>query len=254
MSNSTHPAGRIMWRGLLLLLALGGVLWSLAAFPSFLRAGQARDISSRIIRDERFKPGLLELVLARIDAPSSILALQPEVSLADVLIRLRLAEDLAQRKTSEEADRAIEAAANRLLVALTESPSDAFLWLMLYSVDTSRGGFDPKNLAYLNQSYSAAPREGWIVLRRNRLALAIFTMLGETVRNEVVSEFASMVDSGFLEDATANLISVGWPYRKLLLASLTSADVANRQALSKLLAANGVRTEIPGIQQSDRPW
>ncbi|MCK1550844.1 hypothetical protein IVB11_17725 [Bradyrhizobium sp. 177] len=174
--------------------------------------------------------------------------------MADVLVRLRLAESVVQRKTSEEADREIEALARQLVLALATSPSDAFLWLMLYSVDVSRSGFSSKTLTYLKQSYLAAPREAWIALRRNRLGLAVFPMLEEPVRNNVVSEFAGLLDSGFPEEAAANLVSTGWPHRKILLASLEPVDFANRQTLSKLLAAQGLKLEVPGIQPSDRPW
>ncbi|WP_129590829.1 hypothetical protein [Bradyrhizobium shewense] len=243
-----------MLRGLLLPLGLLGVFWSLTALPSFWRSTPARDITARIIADERFKPGALNQMLARIEADPAPPIQQSQLSLADVLVRLRTAEEAMQRKTSEEADREVEAAERKLIAALHVSPTESLLWLMLYSVETTRNGFDPKTVSYLDRSYLAGPHEGWIALRRNRLSLAIFPVLGDWTRQAAVSEFSEMVDADFVEEAASNLMGVGWTQRESLLAALRDVDVSSKTSLLKRLQADGINVNIPGIERNERPW
>ncbi|MCK1345781.1 MULTISPECIES: hypothetical protein [unclassified Bradyrhizobium] len=243
-----------MLRGLLLPLGLLSVFWSLTALPSFRRTTPAREVTARIIADERFKTGALNQMLTRIEAEPAPPIQQPELWLADVLIRLRTAEEAMQQKTLEEADREVEAAEHKLIAALHLSPTDSLLWLLLYSVETTRNGFDPKTLSYLDRSYLAGPHEGWIALRRNRLSLAVFPVLGDWTRQATVSEFSEMVDADFIEEAGTNLMGVGWAQRERLLAALRDVDVSSKTSLLKRLLADGINLKIPGIEHNERPW
>ncbi|KRQ12575.1 hypothetical protein AOQ71_15590 [Bradyrhizobium manausense] len=193
-------------------------------------------------------------MLARIEADPVPSIQQPELPLADVLIRLRTAEEATQRKASQDVDRAIEAVELRLFDALRVSPSDSFLWLMLYSVETTRNGFDPKAIRYLDRSYLAGPYEGWIALRRNRLALAIFPMLQDRMQQVVVSEFSQIVDADFTEEGATILMGVGWVQRERLLAALKDVDVSSKKILSKRLLTDGINLKMPGIEYNERPW
>lgn len=253
MLNSRR-SGALLVRGMLLVSAFAGMLWSAAALPSFRRMVPARDAAMRIIVDDRFRPGVLKNVLAGINAEPALMWPQPELIQARALIRLRLTEEAVVRKSSEEADLEISAAQDNVKSALAANPGDSFLWLLLYSVETARNGFDPQNVSHLNQSYAAGPHEGWISLRRNRLALAVFPMLGEPMRSLVTSEFAGMVDADFVDDSAVNLMGTGWRFREQLLGALGSTDVVSKQNLSKRLAADGVRLRIPGVEYDERPW
>ncbi|MGV7217064.1 hypothetical protein [Bradyrhizobium sp. UFLA05-112] len=241
-------------RALLFLFGFIGLAWSLTALPSFTLTTSGRDIVARIIADERFKPGVLAGVLERMKADPRPLMLQPEFSQGEALVMLRSAEEAMQRKSSGEADREVEAAERKVRATLARTPSDSFLWLMLYSIATTRNGFDANNIIYLEQSYASGPNEGWIALRRNRVALAIFSGLNETSRAIVVSEFAELVDSELIEDAAANLMGVGWAHRQRLLASLERVDIANRRSLAKRLSIEGLKPTILGIETDERPW
>ncbi|WP_126259820.1 hypothetical protein [Bradyrhizobium sp. LVM 105] len=148
----------------------------------------------------------------------------------------------------------MENAEDKIRTALRENPMGSFLWLMLYSVGTARNGLDPKNISYLEQSYATGPNEGWVALRRNRLALAVFPVLSTLVQSEVISEFANTVDSDFIAEAELTLIGVGWTYKERLLSALESVDLASRQALRKRLSNDGIKVSIPGLQADERPW
>lgn len=251
MLNKERVGPKVLLGGVLLVSGLSDVLWSASALQSFWRMVPAREAVTRIIADEKFKPGVLAGVLTGIETKP--VPAQPELSRANALLQLRLAEE-ATMKSSNEADHKVTSAEESVEAALAVTPSDSFLWLMMYSVETARSGFDPTNLRYLNQSYAMGPHEGWISLRRNRLALAILPVLDKSTQEHVVSEFAELVDSDFTEQAAVNLIDVGWNHRELLLRSLQAADIANRRSLARRLSRDGVRVVIPGVEGDERPW
>lgn len=237
-------------RALLLLLSLACLTWSSALLPSFWLTTRVRDVSTRLVANEHFKPAALDAVLSWIEEQPgprrSILAR------VEALIRLRVLEEPIERMPTGNVDGELTAAEDRVRSALFLNPADGFLWLMLYSVETTRLGFSFKNLRYFDQSYTTAPREGWIALRRNRLGLSIFSALPEHSQQRVVSEFAGMVDSGFIDAAGANLAGVGWAQRDNLLASLIMTDIIPREALAKMLAREGVKASVPGVNIDER--
>ncbi|MGY4472357.1 hypothetical protein ACVWWK_008066 [Bradyrhizobium sp. LB9.1b] len=187
----------------------------------------------RIMADDRFKPGVLDEILARIKSTPPLAIMRPELSYEKALVTVGAADDAMKRKSPEEGDREVEAAEGELRAVLAINPTDSFLWLLLYSVSLTRSGFDPGNISLLEQSYSLGPNEGWVALRRNRLALAIFPILSNATQRMVVSEFAGLVDARFVEDAAVNLTGVGWTHRATLVAGLERVAFANREALAK---------------------
>ncbi|MBH5399944.1 hypothetical protein HZZ13_19435 [Bradyrhizobium sp. CNPSo 4010] len=238
----------------MLLLGAVGVLWSSAALPSFWRVMPAHDISMRILRDDRFKPGVLSKVLAPMERNPGPVLVSHELARAEALVRLRVAEEAIERASSEDADREVVLTLAKVRSSLSLNPADSFLWLMLYSVETTRNGFDLNNVSYLDQSYATAPREAWIALRRNKLALAIFLKLSEAVQAKVTQEFAGMVDGDFIDDAAINLKTVGWHNRDRLLASLEHVDNLQRKSLAKRLVGDGLKVRVPGVEIDERLW
>ncbi|PIT04895.1 hypothetical protein TSA1_32230 [Bradyrhizobium nitroreducens] len=138
--------------------------------------------------------------------------------------------------------------------ALTSNPADSFLWLMLYSTELTRTGFDNSLIRYIEESYALAPLEGWVALQRNGIGLATFENLKPSMQDKVVSEFVGLVDGSFLDVAGVNLTTVGWAQRERLLASLTRLDVISREAFAKKLSREGLKVAVPGIEVDDRLW
>lgn len=234
--------------------ALAGIFWSIAVLPAFLEAAPTQDVAAHIVADDRFKSGVLQDAVAAMEVQSGITLLQPKLLRARALARLRLAEQAMADSNIEKADSMAVKAQGDLKAALASTPSDPFLWLMLYSITSEYDGLGPEALLYLDRSYVVGPTEGWIALRRNRLALKVFPFLREITQSAVTLEFAEMVDSGFIEDAADNLTSVGWPQRERLVASLATVDIKPKQALATRLSAAAFRLTIPGVEQLDRPW
>jgi len=241
-------------RSLLLLLGIAGVIWPLSALSAFWVAVPAKETTGRILAGDRFKPRALNATMAMLEAQRRLSVARNDVARAEALIGLRIAEEGTRRRSAEDTDREAALADAKTRSSLEINPADSFLWLMLYSMETAYRGFDEKTLGYLSQSYATGPIEGWISLRRNKLALAIFSNLTGTAQQKVVSEFAGMVDSGFIDAAGLNLMGVGWEQRERLLASIANVNVIPREALAKQLAREGLRVRVPGIEVDERIW
>ncbi|TFV73711.1 hypothetical protein E4K64_21130 [Bradyrhizobium frederickii] len=234
----------------MLLLGFAGSLWSFFAFPSFWRAVPARSVIESIIAGQHFKPGVLTSVLVNIDREARQTLNHSALERAEALIKLRIAEKTMQPTSLEESDGELTAAEQKVKLSLCLNPSDAYLWLMLYWGSNLRNGFEERSLRYLDQSYELAAMEGWIALRRNKLALAILARLNEPLQEKVVSEFVAMVRSGFTDSASANLATVGWAHRDRLLASLSQVDINSRETFARALAYDGVSVSVPGVEIS----
>lgn len=246
-----------MWSsaGLALLpLGVAALWWSIALFPIFRAAVPSREITQRILLDDRFKPGTLNAVLTQIMGEPERLVPRAEMARAEALVSLRVAEEVVQLQFGSEVDGEQGRAEDKVRESLALNPADSFLWLTLYSVTAARAGIKVGNLRYVDASYSAGPREGWVGLRRNRVALSIFSMLSPSAQHMVVSEFAELVDAGFVEVAAASLMGVGWPHRERLLAALQDVDPASKKRLRRRLLRDGVKVTIPNVEQEERPW
>ncbi|WP_144441511.1 hypothetical protein [Bradyrhizobium sp. CCGE-LA001] len=204
--------------------------------------------------DDRFKRGALEEILAQLESPPASFVQHPDVERAKALVGLRASDEAMMRRGPEKADHQFDGVESKVRSTLVLNPADSFLWLMLYSVTTTRNGFDTVNIGFLAQSYSTGPLESWIALQRNRVALAVFAMLDEAMQQRSVSEFVALVDSRFIAEASGNLTGVGWAWRERLLAGLGETDIVSREALAKRLARDGVMVSIPGVELDERWW
>ncbi|MBM7488389.1 MULTISPECIES: hypothetical protein [Bradyrhizobium] len=214
----------------------------------------AREVTARILADDRFKRGVTGEILAQFEAAPASRIQHPDFMRAKALVSLRSTEEMMTRRDLAKFDRALEAAENNVRSTLALNPADSFLWLLLYSVATARGGFNEGNIRVLEQSYALGPLEGWIAPRRNRLSLASFPALQGRVQESVVSEFSALVDGDFIEDAVTNLIGAGWAERERLLASLVRVDVISREAFAKRLIRDGIHVNVPGVEIDQRLW
>lgn len=229
-----------------------GIAWVTLVLPQFWSAAPANDLTGRILANDRFSSQMLNDVLtAKRTAP---LLERSDLARADALIRSEIAEQGLARENSQDAGTSAVAALHNVKSALALNPSDSILWLMAYSISVTRNGFDGQQVALLNMSYSTAPIDGWIALRRNALALAVFSALEAVDQSKVVSEFVALVDSDFIDVAERNLVSVGWSIRERLVPSLERADIVSREALAKKLRREGVLVSVPGVELDERLW
>lgn len=253
-SSAVSPLSTLGLRFLLLLLGLIGGLWSNSTLSTFRSLLAVREVTDRIVVEDRFKPGVLTNIQAWLDALPVPRVQHPDVVRAKALVAVRKSQETMAQDGAVEADLLVEVAEQRVRSTLAQSPADSFLWQTLYSVATFRSGFDESNIQFLELSYATGPFEGWIASRRSRLALASFPMLSSRLQERVIAEFAALVDSDFIEVAVNNLETVGWAQRESLLAGLKTVDIESKERLSRRLSADGINVKVPDIEFDKRPW
>jgi hypothetical protein len=110
-------------------------------------------------------------------------------------------------------------------------------------------------LRFLWLSYSLGPNEGWIAVRRNRLALSVFEALPPDLAEAALNEFARMLKSGLYDDTMSIFIGPGWAIRDQLLSHLTSVPKRYREEFARGLDQRGYDVAVPGVAHRDRrPW
>jgi hypothetical protein len=139
---------------------------------------------------------------------------------------------------------------------LTSAPADPFLWLTLFWLSNTRNGFAPEHLRYLEMSYLLGPNEGWIALKRNRFTLSVASVVPGDLVEKSVSEFVSLVRSGFYEQASQALIGPGWSLRDTLLGRLRDVNEAARRDFARNLRDMGIDdVVVPEVEaRGKRPW
>lgn len=251
----TSSNGQVLLRGVPSALGLAGVVWSLVSVPLLQPALLAKETASQILSNDHFKPGVLKDILAVVEATKNPIVSRSDTMRAVALIRVRIAEGAMGRNDPAEADRQASVADEQIRASLEFSPADSLFWLLLYSVDIQGRGFDQQSLKYMEQSYISGPREGWIALRRNRSALAVFEMLNAATQEAVILEFTAEVRDGYPQEAADALTSVGWASRERLVGALANTDIASRETFAKAIARTGAVVSVPGIiLDKDRLW
>ena len=156
-------------RASLFVLGFAAVNWAGLSLPQFSSAVPAKEVMSRIIADDRFREGALMNALASMQASLEPIVLRDDLPRAEALIRLRIAEETTVRRDPVDADAEVANADEKVKFALALNPADSFLWMILYSLEMARNGFEDKTIGFLDQSYGTGPLEAWIALRRTRL-------------------------------------------------------------------------------------
>ncbi|UFZ01838.1 hypothetical protein LQG66_21240 [Bradyrhizobium ontarionense] len=237
-------------------ISLAGVLlvWTAIALPAFWRSADAERIAAQIVGGRSFQLDAVRQALVEEGGQTSAGRCQPAARRAAAILRLYLFEDAASAPRRDEADRSLAELRTGLRSALRCIPTDAYLWLVLFSME-SRSGIRPEHLDYLGMSYANAPNEGWIALKRNPVALGSFTMLNDDLARLAVNEFAQIVQNGLYDDAAAIYAAVGPEARIAVLVRLIEVPLSHRERLSRALDAVLPGVPIPGVDRSDdQPW
>lgn len=240
---------------LVLLLGLAATAWGGATFPGFWQQSLIERAAAHVIDRAAFKLEALVPLMADVEAAEQARFCRPEALRSATIIRLRFAEDaiVAGARTTIDGELStLEEAVRRSLAC---SPADPFLWMVLAWVEGSREGFKLDQLQYLRMSYLLGPNEGWIAVRRNRLALSIYERLPPDLGDAATAEFARMLGSWFYWDTLAIFIGPGWRIRDKLLERIKDVSERQREAFEKALYAQGYNVAVPGIApRVSRPW
>jgi hypothetical protein len=240
-------------RTLLVIFGCAAVAWGLFALPIFVRQVPIERVATHVLEGDPFKPDVLAALMPQVETAERAESCNPVVTHSAAVIRTRMAEQAVV--DGDKIDTPLSALRGSILRSLACSPADPFLWVVLYWVEINRNGFQPSYLKYLRLSYQLGPNEGWIALKRNGYALAIFRQLPPDIADRTLAEFPRLLDSGFDIEAFNIFIGPGWSYRALLLPYLKGVAEIHREALARSLYKAGYDVTVPGITLPDpRPW
>ena len=233
-------------------LGLAAVGWGIFAAPVAWRQAAMAPVAAKIIAGERFAPGVLEQYLAGAHAVVGDRLCEPVTLRALAIARLRLAEEAIRDGDSAVIGHTEAAGEAALRRALSCTPSDPFLWFALFWMRNSTGGLQKDNFELLRLSYQTGPHEGWLSIRRNRLAIALYPSLPSDLKESAVDEFVQLVKSDLITDAADILAGPGTPVRGMLLRRLEGIDETKLRFLSILLAGKGIDDAFPDLDPSSR--
>ena len=229
--------------------------WALVSFPVFWRAADPERVAFDITAGRSFRTDLIGRDIAEMEALNASGLCRARARRAEAILRLYLYEDAFAKGRTDLFDAASLPLASSLRAALQCDPSDAYLWLLLFSVENTTRGFRPDNLEYLRMSYDFGAHEGWIALKRNPVALAMFSALDQSLARRALDEFAALVENGLFEES-ANIFAGTPPaIRDKLLERLSDIPIENRRRFSKAITEQLPSVVIPGVgREARQPW
>jgi hypothetical protein len=233
-------------------LGLAAVGWGIYVGPMAWRQAPMAPMAVKIIGGEAFAPAVLEDFVAGTRPAGWQGVCQPVVLRTLAVIRLRFAE-LAiadgDRQTIARSQSDLDAALRR---SLSCAPTDPLLWFALFWLQNNVRGLQEDNFRPLRMSYRLGANEGWLALRRNRFALAIYPALPDDLKQQATDEFVQLVNSDFITDAADILAGPGTPVRDTLLSRLRGMDSLKLRFLSRLLADKGIEDAFPEFDTLSR--
>jgi hypothetical protein len=229
--------------------------WALFTIPIFLQHSAVEKIGKQIIAGDSFKIAALASTRPTFVDLGKDKWSRPSVLSAAAIIDLRLLEQAIADSDQKNLDSLMSETDGMIRRSLANTPTDAFLWMILFWLENTQNGFKRTRLNYLQMSYRLGPNEGWIAVKRNRLAVAIFPSLPPDIAENAVSEFGRLVGSNFFAEAADIFAGPGWPIGDTLLSGLKDVDELNRQTFAKFIYRLGYDVLVPGIERPDwRPW
>ena len=233
-----------------LILALAGgaaIAWALAVIPVFWSENVIVDVANAVMAGEVFKPEILAAIEARTEIKSGS-RLRSSLLGKAAVIRLREAEDAMRGGDPERMDQSLDSLARIVDETLLNAPNDSFLWLVRFWLDTTRNGLRPDNLPFLRMSYDLGRHEGWIAVKRNRVALAAFSALPSDLAEQAISEFVGLVRWGLVSEAADIAAGPARTLRSVLFPRLKDLKLDQRRAFASLIYQRELDDVlIPGV-------
>jgi hypothetical protein len=163
---------------------------------------------------------------------------------SSVTVRLMLLEDRLKAEPCGHFLSDIDDLRKAVIGALALAPTDSFMWLSAFWLNSLCGQAAVNDLDLLRMSYSTGPNEGWIAVRRSPLALGLLGKLPDELESLALSEFVGLLRSGYYTDAANILAGPAWPGHDKLLEQLDKVDESARRAFAKAVDAKG----LPGVE------
>jgi hypothetical protein len=231
------------------------VTWGVAVLPTSWPQSGIDRTAAGVLEGNSFKRDELNKLLPRVGKIESAEYCRPSGLRSAAVIRVRLLEDAIAAAERQSTDDNMSVLDDSIRRSLGCSSADPFLWLVLFWLENNQNGYGPTHLEYLRKSYQLGPSEGWIGLKRNGIAIALFDQLPPDLAEAAKREFVALVNSGLYSEMAAVLTGSGWRIRDQLLPRLKDIEERHREIFAGVLYRLGYDVEMPGVARPDpRPW
>lgn len=229
--------------------------WAVVTLPLFWRSAAANRDAADILGGHSVPTELILRDIADVETDDTPGHCGPTSKRSAAVLWLNLYRDAMVADRVDLLDARLEKLVRSLREALHCSPSDSYLWLLLFSAENTAKGFEPEHLDYLKKSYALGPREGWVAIKRSPVALAMLPALDAPLAATVLDEFASLVEDGLYEETAATFATTNPAVRDRLLARLADLPEADRRGFARALEVHLPFIAVPGIvRENDQPW
>ena len=145
-------------------------------------------------------------------------------------------------------DEKLDALAAGVDGALQNAPDASFVWLVRFWLGVTTAGINDDNLRSLRESYLLGPYEGWISIKRNRLAVAAYAALPPDLAERAVAEFAGLVRWGLVAPASEVAAAAPAAVREVLFQRLGSVPIEQRRAFADVFYGQELDdVSVPGV-------
>lgn len=236
-------------------IGIGAILWAISASPVFRVQAAFEGLAHDILAGKSFDRVRLQGLKAKLDSMPADQIRSVAVDAAVIRLRLldvRLAEGALPVDSPYVTD-----VSSGLAAALSQDPSNSFLWFAEYWLNRLRGDAVDHGSGLLRMSYELGPNEVWIVEKRNPVALSNWISLPGDLLEQALSEFVRLVQSGFYAEAANIVAGPGWPIHQQMLSRLAPLSEASRHAMARELARKDLDgVSVPGIpdKRPSRPF
>lgn len=253
MSDVAKKNGLIA-RALICGVGFATIVWGFYVFPMLWRPTGLERVAKHIVEGDTFQGDTITTLAMTLNEMRN--NAYPGAFRTAAVIRLRAVENTMAEGDTRTLDKEFAKLSSSVRASLSHVPTDPFLWAVLFWLENTQNGFSPIHLKYLQMSYSLGPNEGWVAVRRDQLALAVFSRLSPALKEEALAEFTRLVSSDFIVQAANILVMLSVPVRNQLLARLADVPQYEREQLAKSVYDLGYYDiSIPGVQPpAPRPW
>jgi hypothetical protein len=218
-------------RSLTAVIGCLGIAWGVSNIARGEAADDFRDIETRLLQFEGFSQATETRVLASAaaqdvsacDSHAQHALMLMEIPLADAALRSGALDPLNRRTRSLEA---------RARQALSCTPRDAFVWLVLFGVQTAHGVLDAHTFDLLAMSYQTAPNEAWIAVRRILLAVPVLRSAPGPMQETILAEFQRLIANGYVDMPARAYRNASEPVRRELQARVDQLETSRQKSFA----------------------
>lgn len=242
-------------RGIIVIFGCVAIWWGFVELPKFWQESLTQRIGNQVIAGDQFKREILIQQLRNAATGETSGFCRPATSRNVAIMHLRLTE-IALANNRKESDENLKSLSTVIRNSLTCLPADPFLWLVLYWSESTQSGINSESLQYLRLSYELGPNEGWIVLKRNPVALAAFSKLPSDLAADAINEFVALLNFEFFQRAVEIFSGANSLARNAIVSHVATLPLQIRKEFYQAMFNRGITLTIPGVEipESKPPW